>query len=106
MSTEIQNADDYSNAISSNSGRVIIRLTATWCGPCKRIAPTYEGLATRFPEIQFYTVDVDKFRQVLASESASSIPFFSTYKNGVRIDTLSGANPDKLLVLIAELQKK
>ena len=104
MSTQITSNDDYSAAIKS--GKSIIRLTASWCGPCKRIAPTFEGLATRFPAINFYTVDVDNVRQVLKSEGASSIPFFSTYHNGVRVDTLSGASPDKLLVVIGNLQAK
>ena len=104
MSTVINSNDEYTAAIKS--GKTIIRLTASWCGPCKRIAPTYEGLAKRFPAISFYTVDVDKVRQVLQSEGATSIPFFSAYCNGIRTETLAGASPDKLLVLIGELQKK
>ena len=100
---EIKTSDEYNQMLLDP--RAIIKLGATWCPPCRKIAPTYEGLASRFTNVSFYKIDVDVFKQALKSEGATSIPFFSTYRNGVRKETLSGANIDKLLVIVANINK-
>jgi thioredoxin 1 len=101
--SHIKTSDEYTKAIAGK--KVVIKLGAKWCAPCRRIAPNFESLSSRFDGIDFYSVDVDDFKQALASEGATSIPFFSFYRNGMRVETLSGANENKLLVAIANLAK-
>lgn len=40
--------------------QVIVDFTATWCGPCRMIAPVFEELSTQFPTLVFLKVDVDE----------------------------------------------
>ena len=53
----------------------IVDFTASWCGPCKRIAPILEELAKEYDgEIVIYKVDVDQNKPLAKSFEVSSIP--------------------------------
>ncbi len=53
----------------------IVDFTATWCGPCQRIAPILEELAVEYgKDIVIYKVDVDKNRELAQKFNVSSIP--------------------------------
>ena len=56
---------------------VIVDFYATWCGPCKRVAPVLEELQEEYGDaIQIYKVDTDKARAVSAAFGITSIPSF------------------------------
>lgn len=53
----------------------IVDFTATWCGPCQRIAPILDQLANEFEgKIVIYKVDIDKNRELAKMFNVSSIP--------------------------------
>lgn len=53
----------------------IVDFTATWCGPCQRIAPILDELATEYDgKIVIYKVDIDKNRELAKAFKVSSIP--------------------------------
>ena len=53
----------------------IVDFTATWCGPCQRIAPILEELAAEYKgKIVIYKVDIDKERGLAEAFNVSSIP--------------------------------
>ena len=53
----------------------IVDFTATWCGPCQRIAPILDELAAEYDgKIVIYKVDIDKNRQLAKEFNVSSIP--------------------------------
>ena len=53
----------------------IVDFTATWCGPCQRIAPILDELAQQYDgEIVIYKVDIDKNRELAKAFNVSSIP--------------------------------
>jgi thioredoxin len=53
----------------------IVDFTATWCGPCQRIAPILDELAAQYDgEIVIYKVDIDKNRDLAKAFNVSSIP--------------------------------
>lgn len=92
----------------ARSPPIVIDFTATWCGPCKAIAPVYERLAQHYAgRIQSVKVDVDRARDVAAYYGVSAMPTFvvldsatmTTGGEGRKVDEMKGANPSGLEAL-------
>ncbi|CAN8269534.1 unnamed protein product [Cochlearia groenlandica] len=78
---------------------VVANFTATWCGPCKVVAPFFVELSEKHTSLMFLLVDVDELSDFSASWDIKATPTFFFLKNGQQIDKLVGANKP-------ELQKK
>jgi len=57
-------SEEQFNTIIAAGKPVIIDFTATWCGPCQRIAPFFEELSTKYPSVTFIKVDVDEMDSI------------------------------------------
>jgi thioredoxin 1 len=74
-------------------GAVVIDFFATWCGPCKRIAPVFEDLADKFyPAVTFLKVDVDESPELVDQFDVSAMPTFVFLKDGVIVKRVEGAD--------------
>ncbi|ORX91002.1 thioredoxine 2 [Basidiobolus meristosporus CBS 931.73] len=92
----IHSVSEFEELLKSDK-YVIVDFFATWCGPCKMIAPKFEKLAGDFPNAIFAKVDVDELPDIAASASVRSMPTFHIYKDGQKVDVIVGANPTKLI---------
>jgi len=82
---------------------VVVDFTASWCGPCRMIAPHFEELSNRYAgDATFLKVDVDVCPTVARSQSVSSMPTFVFYRNRQEITRFSGANASALESKIKE----
>lgn len=80
---------------------VVIDFYATWCGPCKLIAPFLEEQAEKYKErVVVLKVDVDEVEELVGEYGVQVMPTFIFMSKGKHLDTLSGSNKDKLLDLI------
>ena len=85
---------------------VMIDFWATWCGPCRIIAPYVEEFAGTYDgKIKVCKLDVDNNNQSATQYGIRSIPTLLFFKNGEVVDTLIGAVPksqieDKIKSLI------
>lgn len=73
-------------------GAVVIDFFATWCGPCKRIAPTFEKLATSLTSVQFFKVDVDESPELVNEFDIAAMPTFVFLKDGKEVRRVEGAD--------------
>ena len=84
------------NQSINKSKLVVVDFTASWCGPCKAIAPIYQELANKYTNCDFYKVDVDDGEDIAAECQIKSMPTFNFYKNGKLVSSFSGNNPETL----------
>lgn len=75
---------------------MIIDCFATWCGPCKVIAPKVVEMSKEFPNARFYKLDVDDVPDVAQELGVRAMPTFIFFKDGEKVDEVVGANPTKL----------
>jgi len=82
---------------------VIVDFHATWCNPCKIIAPVFEHLSKKYPNIVFLKVDVDQCKSTAEQYNVTAMPTFIFIKSKVVIAQIKGADPKKLMSKIQEL---
>ena len=77
---------------------VIIKFTATWCGPCKRIAPTFNRLVEKVKHlVDIVIVDADEGCDICSSLKVRGYHSFLSYINGEMAESMIGADDDELL---------
>lgn len=101
---------EFSNALSKaqdNQGLAIAYFTATWCGPCRAIAPVVENLSTSYSNVTILKLDIDEetLSNSLQTSGVTSVPTFHFYKNGEKVADLVGADPHRLKEIVQNLAK-
>lgn len=82
--------------IIKRPGLAVIYFTAAWCGPCRMIAPKVDELAALYGHVRFAKVDVDESQQIASRANVSAMPTFHFHRDGVHVDTVTGADVAKL----------
>jgi thioredoxin 1 len=80
--------------VEKHDGLVVVDFWATWCGPCRMIAPVLDQLAKDFDgKVKIAKVDVDANQKSAMRFNVRSIPMLLFFKGGKVVDQIVGAQP-------------
>lgn len=75
----------------------VVDFNATWCGPCRMLAPVIEELADELDDVEFFSCDVDENDECAAQFGIQSIPAVGIFKNGELVDMAVGFRPKEAM---------
>uniref|UniRef100_A0A060T4G9 Thioredoxin n=1 Tax=Blastobotrys adeninivorans TaxID=409370 RepID=A0A060T4G9_BLAAD len=99
----LKNLAEFNQAIDSPNLSVF-DFYATWCGPCKAIAPTIEKFSEQYTDVAFYKIDIDQASELAAEYNITSMPTFVFGKDGGKLKSVVGANVDKIKEAVEEFR--
>lgn len=89
----IQDEAEFDSLLTSES-ILVVDCTATWCGPCKVIAPLIDRLAEEYADrAKVFKLDLDANKPVAKRFGIKSIPAVMFFKDGELAETIVGAKP-------------
>lgn len=91
--TKLASLPEFESSIKG-SGLSVVDFYATWCGPCKAMAPHLSKLVQEYPDVEFYKVDVDESPEIAQHCGVSAMPTFVYAKGGKLLGKVVGANPN------------
>ena len=98
MSVINLNTNSFSDFIAKADVPVVVDFWATWCGPCKMMAPVLEEISQKYEgKLIVAKVDVDDEPALAMKYNIDSIPNLKLFKNGVYTDESIGYKPQVML---------
>jgi len=97
---KIVDSNEFKSEIES--GITVVDFFATWCGPCKMLAPVLEGLSSEMEgKAKFIKVDIDQSLDLANEFQIASVPTMLIFKDGKKVEQLVGFLPkEKILQTI------
>ena len=95
----ISGEKDFNDKIINASKPVFVDFWASWCGPCKMVAPELEAVALEYEgKAIVVKVNIDEQKQLASTYNVMSIPTLLLFKDGKEVDRIVGYRPRKDLM--------
>ena len=94
--------DQFDEVTRQPGKKVLVDFFATWCGPCKMLAPVLEKAAEELTNVQFYKVDIDEEMELANQYKIMTVPTLLFFKDGKLVFQNSGVISRKQLESMLE----
>ena len=96
MATIELNDDNFVSHVTDDQ-ILFVDFWASWCGPCRQFAPTYEAASEANPDITFGSVNTEEQQELASAAGISSIPTLMAFRDGILVFAQPGALPPTAL---------
>ncbi|MEF9918793.1 MAG: thioredoxin [Eubacterium sp.] len=95
---KIIKTEAFKTEVLEHKGTVLVDFFATWCGPCKMLAPTLDKLSDELADkVKIVKVDIDQEAALAREFMVMSVPTMKIFKNGEVVETIVGMRPESEL---------
>lgn len=101
--TEVIDDTDIDDILDKTDKYTLLYFTASWCGPCKRMAPIIYDKFTKINNLDIYKIDIDDNDYICTKYNIKSVPTFILIKDKQVKMNFSGSDPIKLLKNIQDI---
>ncbi len=102
MSVIHANKESFEREVLQSERPVLLDFYATWCGPCRILAPILDEIAAEHPEFKVVKVDVDAAPELAEAYGVMSIPTLYVIRDGKPVKKSMGALPKAQLLSLME----
>ena len=93
MSVNVFNENNFEELVLASDKPVLVDFWASWCMPCRMLAPVVEELAEEHPEVVFGKVNVDENPALAQRYRITGIPALVLFRDGAPVDGAVGVQP-------------
>ncbi len=106
MTTIELTGENFESSVAEND-TLFVDFWASWCGPCRQFAPTYEAASEANPDLTFGSVNTEEQHALASAAQVSSIPTLMVFREGILVFSQPGALPppalDELITAVRAL---
>ncbi|MZK51150.1 thioredoxin [Clostridium beijerinckii] len=90
----IISSNEFIENVENSKGIAVVDFFATWCGPCKMLAPVFEEASKEVRgKAKFFKVDIDASESIAEKYGIYAVPTMIVFKDGKPVENLAGFMP-------------